>query len=265
MDWKNNEKISLIKKHFKKEPTLLELTLMDYEGYNLYITLNENRKTGSYKLSWFDLDQLKDKNIDKYLSCEYIDSEIIKLIKDDFLKYEISSKYSDDLLTDKNIVILKANLKTKKDECIDVSFKKYLPNSLAHLADLIIFIFKNMPKKYEGFLFELLAKLTNSVEKYEYKNEFDFDLYDEEDLDKLFSYQIIQRGKKYYEEDKIKFLEKVEDRFYAIVEGTEKYLVIIKYNEEERKMQVYCSCPCEFKCKHMYAVILAIRNKEYKR
>lgn len=265
MDWKNNEKVSLIKKYFKKEPTLLELTLMDYEGYNLYITLNENRKAGSYRLSWFDLDQLKDKNIDKYLSCEYIDSEIIKLIKDDFLKYEISSKYSDDLLTDKNIVILKANLKTKKDECIDVSFKKYLPNSLAHLADLIIFIFKNMPKKYEGFLFELLAKLTNSVEKYEYKNEFDFDLYDEEDLDKLFSYQIIQRGKKYYEENKIKFLEKVEDRFYAIVEGTEKYLVIIKYNEEERKMQVYCSCPCEFKCKHMYAVILAIRNKEYKR
>ena len=107
--------------------------------------------------------------------------------------------------------------------------------------------------------------LLTILKGYEYKNEFDFDLYDEEELDKLFSHQIIQRGKKYHEEDKIKFLEKVEDRLYAIVEGTEKYLVIFKYNEEERKMQVYCSCSCEFKCKHIYAVILAIRNKEYKR
>ena len=30
-------------------------------------------------------------------------------------------------------------------------------------------------------------------------------------------------------------------------------------------MQVYCSCPCEFYCKHMYAVILAIRKNEFNR
>ena len=28
-------------------------------------------------------------------------------------------------------------------------------------------------------------------------------------------------------------------------------------------MQVYCSCPCEFYCKHMYVVILLIRNNKY--
>ena len=30
-------------------------------------------------------------------------------------------------------------------------------------------------------------------------------------------------------------------------------------------MQVFCSCPCEFYFKHMYAVILAIRNMEFNR
>ena len=30
-------------------------------------------------------------------------------------------------------------------------------------------------------------------------------------------------------------------------------------------MQVYCSCPCEFYCKHIYAVILAIRNNDFNR
>lgn len=87
----------------------------------------------------------------------------------------------------------------------------------------------------------------------------------EDDIDKLFSYQIVQRGKKYFEESKVQFLEKIDDRYFAIVEGTEKYLTIIKYKEEEKKMQVYCSCPCEFYCKHMYAVILAIRNKKFSR
>ena len=77
----------------------------------------------------------------------------------------------------------------------------------------------------------------------------------------------IQRGKKYYEESRIEFLEKIDDRYFAIVNGTEKYLVIIKYTEtdENKKMQVYCSCPCEFYCKHIYSVLLSIRNKEEKR
>ena len=30
-------------------------------------------------------------------------------------------------------------------------------------------------------------------------------------------------------------------------------------------MQVYCSCPCEFFCKHIYATILSIRNNEFRK
>ena len=186
------------------------------------------------------------------------------MIKDDFSKYIIPSNDYDEFITDEDTVILKVNLKTKEDHYINVSFKKYLPKTLSNLTDLIIFIFRSMPKQYEGFLYEILAKLTGTTEKYEYKKEFDFNLF-EDDIDKLFNYQICQRGKKYYEESRVKFLEKIDDRYFAVVEGTEKYLIIIKYNEEEKRMQVYCSCPCEFYCKHMYAVILAIRNEEFNR
>lgn len=186
------------------------------------------------------------------------------MIKEDFSKYIVSSQYHNEFENEEDTVILKVNIPTKEDKNIDVSFKKYLPKSLSHLADLIIFIFNNMPKKYDGFLFTILAKLTDTTEKYEYKKEFDFDLF-EDDIDKLFSYQICQRGKKYYEESRTIFLEKIDNRYFAIVEGTEKYLTIIKYNEEEKKMQVFCSCPCEFYCKHMYAVILAIRNNKFNR
>ena len=126
-------------------------------------------------------------------------------------------------------------------------------------------IFNNMPRNYQELLFKLHALLMNDVTRYEYKKEFNFDLFND-DINKIFALQIIERGKNYYEENKVKFLEKIdEERFFAVVEGTDNYLVVIKYNDENKKMQVYCSCPCEFYCKHIYAVILAIRNSNFKR
>ena len=257
-------KISLIKKYYKRDAIFLELKLINYEGYNLYMILSESKKYNSYRLSWFDLDEIKDKHIEKYICCEYIHSDIIDFIKNDYAKYDVAIDYNDEFLTDKDTVIFNANIKTKKSNAINVSFKKYLPKNLSILADLIIFVFKNMPRKYEGFMYELLAKLTGSTEKYEYKKEFEFDLFNG-DINEIFRYPIVQRGQKYYEEDKIEFLEKIDHRYFAIVEGTEKYIVIVKYDEKEKKTQVYCSCPCEFYCKHICAVILAIRDNKFKR
>ena len=265
MEYINYEaKISLIKKYYKKDAIFLELKLINYEGFNLYMILTESKKYNSYRLSWFDLDEIKDKYIEKYICCEYIRSDIIDFIKNDFAKYDVAIDYNDEFLTDKDTVIFNANIKTKKSNAINVSFKKYLPKNLSILADLIIFVFKNMPRKYEGFMYELLAKLTGSTEKYEYKKEFEFDLFNG-DINEIFRYPIVQRGKKYYEEDKIEFLEKIDNRYFAIVEGTVKYIVIVKYDEKEKKTQVYCSCPCEFYCKHICAVILAIRDSKFKR
>jgi len=260
----NNAKISLIKKYYKHSKIFLELALLNYSGYNLYILLTKSKKYKNYRLSWFDLDEIKEKNIDKYLSCSYIDNKVIDAIENIYSNFEVNAHYTDEALTDKDIVILKGNIKIASFNDISIQFKKYIPKSLANLTDIFLLVFQNMPRRYEPFLYKLLAKLTDSTERYEYKEEFSFDLFNEE-INKIFKYPIIQRGKQYYEEGKIKFLEKIENRYFAIVEGTEKYVVIIKYNEQEKRMQVYCTCPCEFYCKHIYAVILAIRNNKFNR
>ena len=259
----NKDKIKLIQKYLKKQPNFLELVLENYEKFNIYISINKIDKN-NYRLYWFDLDLISNKNIDSFLSCEYIESYVIDNIREHFINGIYSSKYNEELLKEEDIVHLKINTPTKTGDIVDVTFRKYLPGPISDLMDILIFIFKNMPKRYEEFLFEMLAKITRTTEKYEYKKEFDFDLF-KDDINKLFSYQICQRGLKYYEESRIAFLEKIDDRYFAVVEGNEKYLVVIKFNEDEKKMQVYCSCPCEFYCKHMYAVILSIRNKEFNR
>ena len=92
--------------------------------------LTESKKYNSYRLSWFDLDEIKDKYIEKYICCEYIRSDIIDFIKNDFAKYDVAIDYNDEFLTDKDTVIFNANIKTKKSNAINVSFKKYLPKNL---------------------------------------------------------------------------------------------------------------------------------------
>ena len=258
------DKYNLIKKYYKKDTLLFELSMINYEQNNFYIALNYIKKLGSYRLSWFDLADIEDKNIEKYMSCTYISDDVIERIKDDFSKYTINSNYKEENSNGEYQVVFKANIQTKNDKSINISFKKYLPESLSPLTSIFAFMFHSMPKMYEPLLYELLAKISNNTERYEYKKEFSFNLF-EDNIDKLFSYQIVQRGKQYYEQNKIVFLEKVDDRYFAVVEGTKKYLTIIKYKEEENIMQVFCSCPCEFYCKHMYAVIIGIRKQESKR
>lgn len=262
---KNSEcrkKIDLIRKYFRKDKMFLELILFNYSGYYIYVRIDYLKKTKSYKLSWFDLDKALDNNIDKYSSFEYMEDNIINDISFIFNNYDcdLEEKRS---LNDEDLVTLKANIKTKVNKMIDVEFNRYLPRDLRVLDSLFIIIFRYLPKRLDSFLEEIFASIYNNS-TYDYRREIDLDLFND-DIDDIFSYNITKRGLDYYENDKVLYLEKVDDRYFSVVEGSKKYVVVIKYNEEKKKMSVYCSCPCDFYCKHIYAVILSIRNNELKR
>ena len=263
--YKNSEcrkKIDLIRKYFRKDKMFLELILFNYSGYYIYVRIDYLKKTKSYKLSWFDLDKVLDNNIDKYSSFEYMEDNIINDISFIFNNYDcdLEEKRS---LNDEDLVTLKANIKTKVNKMIDVEFNRYLPRDLRVLDSLFIIIFRYLPKRLDSFLEEIFASIYNNS-TYDYRREIDLDLFND-DIDDIFSYNITKRGLDYYENDKVLYLEKVDDRYFSVVEGSKKYVVVIKYNEEKKKMSVYCSCPCDFYCKHIYAVILSIRNNELKR
>lgn len=262
---KNSEcrkKIDLIRKYFRKDKMFLELVLFNYSGYYIYVRIDYLKKTKSYKLSWFDLDKVLDNNIDKYSSFEYMEDNIINDISFIFNNYDcdLEEKRS---LNDEDLVMLKANIKTKVNKMIDVEFNRYLPRDLRVLDSLFIIIFRYLPKRLDSFLEEIFASIYNNP-TYDYRREIDFDLFND-NIDDIFSYNITKRGLDYYENDKVLYLEKVDDRYFGVVLGNEKYVTEIRYNEEKKKLSVYCSCPCDFYCKHIYAVILSIRNNRFKR
>ena len=257
MEYDVLSRIKMIKKHYQKNKLILDLQLYYYDGYNIYIRIDYIKKLKIYRLSWFDLDDLSYYSIFQINSYTYLTKDMVDSIIE-FLRNKDGDNEDIDLEDDQVI------LKVYPNNCT-YTFSKYIPKNWAFLTKIFIMIFNNMPRNYQEILFKLHALLMNDVTRYEYKKEFNFDLFND-DINKIFALQIIERGKNYYEENKVKFLEKIdEERFFAVVEGTDNYLVVIKYNDENKKMQVYCSCPCEFYCKHIYAVILAIRNSNFKR
>lgn len=97
-----------------------------------------------------------------------------------------------------------------------------------------------------------------------YENTSDEDLNEAIDYEmENFEYQIKSRGKDYYENNHVLSIIRNGNEFIAKVKGSEDYEVKVDYDEEDEEIYYDCNCPYEFPCKHEYAVLLAIKNKEY--
>lgn len=254
-----NSYMNLVNKYYKKQKTILltELLLENYNNRNIYFRIDFYKKDRVYKLSFIDLDHIESNNIEMWINTCNIEPDAIYYIEDLFNK----NKFKNNMVADSNY---RVSINTYFKSHIHIEFNKYLPIELCVLTEFLIIIFNNSPKKLEGYFFKIVALITNNTNIFEYNDEIKFDI-EKDNFDKLFSKDEIISGKKYYDDDQIMFLEKIENRYYAIVNGADDYVVIIDYQEDNKLMKVFCSCPLNKCCKHLYAILLAIRNKKYKR
>lgn len=80
-----------------------------------------------------------------------------------------------------------------------------------------------------------------------------------------FNDTIIKRGKDYYENGMVLSVIKSNHKYTAKVAGSadESYTVNVEYDKDEDYYDYDCTCPCEYPCKHIYAVLMSIKNKNY--
>ena len=251
-----NKIIEKIKKNYKNTELLLDIYLENYHNFYIYIRLDYYKKIKSYKLSWVDLtNDLA--NIENTISYEYIPVGIVDELKRFCSNINIKNTYE---LKDEYKVTINSYIQNGE---FKLSFSRYIPKELDRIFNIMVLIFNNLPRKLNDFLQELGAEIIGNTNKYEYQEAIDFDLFDD-DIDELFDYQICERGKDYQANGRVFFLEKIKDRYFAVVGGKSLYVIIIDYDSENKMMKMYCSCPCEYHCKHMYAVILAIRANAFR-
>ncbi len=80
-----------------------------------------------------------------------------------------------------------------------------------------------------------------------------------------FSKEIKQKGKEIYKSGKVSALVKHNHHYKAKVVGKNdtSYTVDICLNLEEGFADYKCNCPCNYPCKHIYAVMLGIKDNSY--
>ena len=240
----------------KKYLCLLDAYFYNVDGISIYLRLDYNHKNSTYKICWVNLSSMEDNKVEHWINYNLIYPSMVDKIKAIIASNGMVKDYTDKDKIDSRVVI-NSYLKDYKCNKKTFEFKRYIPKCWGFIADLFLVLFEGMPK-YMYPLFQITVEKiidpnTNCV--------FNFDL-EKDNIDTLFNEEIIQRGKEYYKDKRVLFLEKQNVCYSSVVKGTQKYLVSIISKDDTKEVQMSCTCSCEGFCKHMYATLLAIKNKE---
>lgn len=255
----NEEIVKKVQRYFHKYINIMELSLINYEGLNYYVRLDYSKKTNLFYIRSINMNIINkfDKNL---INQEIITSQAVDFACNILNKIELYD-YDNSIKDNNNdLVVFKAKLGNKT---YNYKFNLFIPSNIGFLADVLYLLFANLPQRIYPLFDELRASITHNEIRYTYKKPFKFDLF-KGDLTKVFNDKVITEGTKYYQNNSVRFIEKINNSYYATIEGTNNrlYTVIMDYNPKDKIIRMGCNCTCEFFCKHMLAVILAIRNKD---
>lgn len=250
MNLTNDKKIQLINKYYRKYDMLMNFYI-EYRDINLYIVLNYDKKSDTYRLSWFELNSILSKNIEKFLSCIFIPNHIIEFMLNDVSKYNIDLNSFHSEEKGYINIYFKSNVKTAVNDYVDIMFKDYFPEELGDMFSIFFALFRLIPPVYQ----DLFTRIFEGV--------IPFNI-DKDNIDNIFDDHIIESGKNFYEGCNIKFLEKLGNQIFAVTDDKERNISIIDIHEDGEIENLLCSCLSKVNCKHLYAVLKAYQNKEFK-
>ncbi len=238
----------------------MSVFLSGYNGNNIYVRFDYLPKLSCYKIVWVDLNFFQEKNMDAYLNMQLVTKVLSMKMVELMSKNNRPSCYS---YNDRFIGDRVEILSYFQENVQEYVFDRFLPLEWNFLIDPLAIIFSYLPRSMEVFLNEIFAKFDGYEKNYSFRKPIRFDIF-HEDLSILFNSSSIQIGNKYYESGAVSFLEKIEDKYYSIVDERRSYLVIIT-DLGNHQYKFSCSCKTDNYCRHLYAVIMAIRNNKFKK
>lgn len=235
----------------------MSIYLNNYNGNNIYIRFDYVKKMSVYKVVWIDLNFFNEGRMEDYINSQMMTKFLAMKLVNKLTKEEHESCYdfNNDIIGDRVEVL------TYFNEPREYVFDRFLPLGWDFLIDPLAMIFSYLPRGMEVFLNEIFGKYDHLEERYNYLKPVKFDLL-HDDFKKLFKEQIIEKGEKYFTGGKVSFLEKIENKYTAIVDGTVPYLVVLECVSDSHVL-MWCNCKYPTFCKHIYAVIRAIREKKF--
>lgn len=248
------------KKYFKESNLIFELTLTDYQRHSYYIRLDLINEDAY--ISWFIFDNIKNfKKLDKYISKTYVSINMVLHLIDILQSYELIPFSS--IKTPDSQVSIRYVKDTKIKE--HISFYRYIPKEISYISECFALLFNELPYNMDPILYELNGIILNVKEVLDAKETFFFDL-KKNKIESLYkSDALVRRGEEFIENGKVRYLEKIRGRYFAIVEDDKSYVVMVEYDEDKKVLQMDCNCDYKYHCKHEYAVLKSIKENNFKK
>ena len=239
---------------------VMSIYLNNYNGNNIYIRFDYVKELSVYKVVWVDLNFFNEKNIEKYINVQMLTKYLSLRIVEELNKIKDDGGFvNDDKILGDRVEVLTYFTDNQKEFVFD----RFLPLEWRFLIEPLALVFSYLPRSMEVFLNEIFAKFDGTEESFNYIKPVKFDLLNG-NLSDVFKKNIMKRGEEYFNEGKVTFLEKVEDKYFAIVRNDDcvPYLVIL-HQVNDDFVVMWCSCKCNYYCKHIYAVLRALREKKF--
>ncbi len=238
---------------------VMSIFLDGYNGNDIFIRFDYCRDIMTYKVIWCDLKFFDEKKMDKYLNMQMITSGLANKLVDCLALLQLKD---DAILNDKIIGDRVEIVSYQQEQIHEYIFDRFLPLEWEKLIDPIVIIFSYLPRSMEVILNEMFGKFDGLENKYNMLKPVRFNyMSDEEDID-FFTPDVMTLGNKLYKDNKIMFLEKVEDRYIGMVAGLFNSIVVVK-EIDDKHVFMWCNCKKDTYCKHLYAALLGIRNKKF--
>lgn len=116
------------------------------------------------------------------------------------------------------------------------------------------------PQNYKDVI-SILKKYGISINKKNTKEKIN--IYSE-DINSLFDKNMIVRGINYFNNGVVDNLKEDNNIYYSTLKNIDNYHIKIELNDNNEIKSMHCDCPYEGNCKHEYAVILKIKERNYK-
>lgn len=240
----------------KGHEIVMSIFLDGYNGNHIYIRLDYVPKISVYKVVWFDLNFLDEKHIDRYVNMQMM----TKFMAERLVSIMSTSKYESGIFEKKGIIGDRVEvLSYIKPDRYEFVFDRFIPKEWEFLIDPLVIIFSYLPKGMECMLDEALASFDGLEEKYNLQKPFEFDLING-DLSTIYKKSVLDHAEVLVQDEMISFLEHINNRYIAIVEGKKPTAVSISVIDN-KFVRIHCSCASDKACYHTAAVIMAIRKK----
>jgi len=258
---KNDSIFDKINRYLSKRghELISSIFLSDYNHHDIYIRFDYVDKISAYKISWIDLNFFNEKKMDDYINQQIVTKYLALKMVERLFSIEVPDgrAINEDIKGDLVEVIL-----YRGDTAKEFVFSRYLPLEWEFLIDVFALVFSYLPRSMEIFLNEIFALFDGTEERYNALKPIKFDLYNGDD-DAVFKSTVVLNGTKDYDDGRVEFLEKIDNHYLAIVEDFVPNLVNIR-EDEDGFVFLWCNCHNESYCRHIYATILAIRDKKFK-